>query len=152
MEIVKGNDIKVVWAITKTVDNVNIPEDLSTATNIRFKVWCSGTLISVPDYSVSGNEITFTIKGSVQRTGEYSFEVSYSKGYDARVVYKDAFLVVDLACQANYVKPDDIQVTTLQFYSSISSLYLWQLLDVKKSTTDNSVDKTFDKFYLGYDA
>ena len=152
MEIVKGNDIKVVWAITKTVDNVNIPEDLSTATNIRFKVLCSGTLISVPDYSVSGNEITFTIKGSVQRTGEYSFEVSYSKGYDARVVYKDAFLVVDLACQANYVKPDDIQVTTLQFYSSISSLYLWQLLDVKKSTTDNSVDKTFDKFYLGYDA
>ena len=152
MEIVKGNDIKVVWTITKTVDNVNIPEDLSTATNIRFKVWCSGTLISVPDYSVSGNEITFTIKGSVQRTGEYSFEVSYSKGYDARVVYKDAFLVVDLACQANYVKPDDIQVTTLQFYSSISSLYLWQLLDVKKSTTDNSVDKTFDKFYLGYDA
>lgn len=152
MEIVKGNDIKVVWAITKTVDNVNIPEDLSTATNIRFKVWCSGTLISVSDYSVSGNEITFTIKGSVQRTGEYSFEVSYSKGYDARVVYKDAFLVVDLACQANYVKPDDIQVTTLQFYSSISSLYLWQLLDVKKSTTDNSVDKTFDKFYLGYDA
>lgn len=152
MEIVKGNDIKVVWAITKTVDNVNIPEDLSTVTNIRFKVWCSGTLISVPDYSVSGNEITFTIKGSVQRTGEYSFEVSYSKGYDARVVYKDAFLVVDLACQANYVKPDDIQVTTLQFYSSISSLYLWQLLDVKKSTTDNSVDKTFDKFYLGYDA
>ena len=152
MEIVKGNDIKVVWAITKTVDNVNIPEDLSTATNIRFKVWCSGTLISVPDYSISGNEITFTIKGSVQRTGEYSFEVSYSKGYDARVVYKDAFLVVDLACQANYVKPDDIQVTTLQFYSSISSLYLWQLLDVKKSTTDNSVDKTFDKFYLGYDA
>lgn len=152
MEIVKGNDIKVVWAITKTVDNVNIPEDLSTATNIRFKVWCSGTLISVPDYSVSGNEITFTIKGSVQRTGEYSFEVSYSKGYDARVVYKDAFLVVDLTCQANYVKPDDIQVTTLQFYSSISSLYLWQLLDVKKSTTDNSVDKTFDKFYLGYDA
>lgn len=152
MEIVKGNDIKVVWAITKTVDNVNIPEDLSTATNIRFKVWCSGTLISVPDYSVSGNEITFTIKGSVQRTGEYSFEVSYSKGYDARVVYKDAFLVVDLACQANYVKPDDIQITTLQFYSSISSLYLWQLLDVKKSTTDNSVDKTFDKFYLGYDA
>jgi hypothetical protein len=152
MEIVKGNDIKVVWAITKTVDNVNVPEDLSTATNIRFKVWCSGTLISVPDYSVSGNEITFTIKGSVQRTGEYSFEVSYSKGYDARVVYKDAFLVVDLACQANYVKPDDIQVTTLQFYSSISSLYLWQLLDVKKSTTDNSVDKTFDKFYLGYDA
>lgn len=152
MEIVKGNDIKVVWAITKTVDNVNIPEDLSTATNIRFKVWCSGTLISVPDYSISGNEITFTIKGSVQRTGEYSFEVSYSKGYDARVVYKDAFLVVDLACQANYVKPDDIQITTLQFYSSISSLYLWQLLDVKKSTTDNSVDKTFDKFYLGYDA
>ncbi|QOR58268.1 hypothetical protein [uncultured phage cr106_1] len=152
MEIVKGNDIKVVWAITKTVDNINIPEDLSTATNIRFKVWCSGTLISVPDYSVSGNEITFTIKGSVQRTGEYSFEVSYSKSYDARVVYKDAFLVVDLACQANYVKPDDIQVTTLQFYSSISSLYLWQLLDVKKSTTDNSVDKTFDKFYLGYDA
>nr|DAY12764.1 MAG TPA: Peptidase [Crassvirales sp.] len=152
MEIVKGNDIKVVWAITKTVDNVNIPEDLSTATNIRFKVWCSGTLISVPDYSVSGNKITFTIKGSVQRTGEYSFEVSYSKGYDARVVYKDAFLVVDLACQANYVKPDDIQVTTLQFYSSINSLYLWQLLDVKKSTTDNSVDKTFDKFYLGYDA
>lgn len=152
MEIVKGNDIKVVWAITKTVDNVNIPEDLSTATNIRFKVWCSGTLINVPDYSISGNEITFTIKGSVQRTGEYSFEVSYSKGYDARVVYKDAFLVVDLACQANYVKPDDIQITTLQFYSSISSLYLWQLLDVKKSTTDNSVDKTFDKFYLGYDA
>lgn len=152
MEIVKGNDIKVVWAITKTVDNINIPEDLSTATNIRFKVWCSGTLISVPDYSISGNEITFTIKGSVQRTGEYSFEISYSKSYDARVVYKDAFLVVDLACQANYVKPDDIQVTTLQFYSSISSLYLWQLLDVKKSTTDNSVDKTFDKFYLGYDA
>lgn len=152
MNILRGNDIKVTWSITKTVDNVNIPEDLSTATNIRFKVWCSGTLISVPDYSVSGNEITFTIKGSVQRTGEYSFEVSYSKGYDARVVYKDAFLVVDLACQANYVKPDDIQVTTLQFYSSISSLYLWQLLDVKKSTTDNSVDKTFDKFYLGYDA
>lgn len=152
MEIVKGNDIKVVWAITKLVNNISVPEDLSTASNIRFKVICSGTYIQVPDYSISGNEITFTIKGSAQRTGLYSFEVSYSKGYDARVVYKDAFIVVDLACQANYVKPDDIQVTTLEFYSCISSLYLWQLLDVEKSITDNSVKNSLDDFYLGYDA
>ena len=86
MNILRGNDIKVTWSITKVVDGVPIKEDLDTVSNLTIYVNSNGRKLEITDYIIlNTNQVQFTIKGRNTRIGNYSFEASWSKDYDARI-------------------------------------------------------------------
>ena len=121
MNILRGNDIKVTWSITKVVDGVPIKEDLDTVSNLTIYVNSNGRKLEVTDYIIlNTNQVQFTIKGRNTRIGNYSFEASWSKDYDARITESSVFTIVDDASQCdNTLTNSNIMVNSIEVKSNV---------------------------------
>lgn len=121
MNILRGNDIKVTWSITKVVDGVPIKEDLDTVSNLTIYVNSNGRKLEVTDYIIlNTNQVQFTIKGRNTRIGNYSFEASWSKDYDARITESSVFTIVDDASQCdNTLTNSNIMVNSIEVKSNM---------------------------------
>lgn len=121
MNILRGNDIKVTWSITKIVDGVPIKEDLDTVSNLTIYVNSNGRKLEVTDYIIlNTNQVQFTIKGRNTRVGNYSFEASWSKEYDARITESSVFTIVDDASQCdNTLTNSNIMVNSIEIKSNM---------------------------------
>lgn len=121
MNILRGNDIKVTWSITKIVDGVPIKEDLDTVSNLTIYVNSNGRKLEVTDYIIlNTNQVQFTIKGRNTRIGNYSFEASWSKDYDARITESSVFTIVDDASQCNNTLTNsNIMVNSIEVKSNM---------------------------------
>lgn len=121
MNILRGNDIKVTWSITKIVDGVPIKEDLDTVSNLIIYVNNNGRKLEVTDYIIlNTNQVQFTIKGRNTRIGNYSFEASWSKDYDARITESSVFTIVDDASQCdNTLTNSNIMVNSIEVKSNM---------------------------------
>ena len=121
MNILRGNDIKVTWSITKVVDGVPIKEDLDTVSNLTIYVNSNGRKLEITDYiTLNTNQVQFTIKGRNTRIGNYSFEASWSKDYDARITESSVFTIVDDASQCdNTLTNSNIMVNSIEVKSNV---------------------------------
>ncbi|QOR59260.1 hypothetical protein [uncultured phage cr112_1] len=121
MNILRGNDIKVTWSITKVVDGVPIKEDLDTVSNLTIYVNSNGRKLEITDYIIlNTNQVQFTIKGRNTRIGNYSFEASWSKDYDARITESSVFTIVDDASQCdNTLTNSNIMVNSIEVKSNV---------------------------------
>lgn len=121
MNILRGNDIKVTWSITKVVDGVPIKEDLDTVSNLTIYVNSNGRKLEITDYIIlNTNQVQFTIKGRNTRIGNYSFEASWSKDYDARITESSVFTIVDDASQCdNTLTNSNIMVNSVEVKSNV---------------------------------
>ena len=121
MNILRGNDIKVTWSITKVVDGVPIKEDLDTVSNLTIYVNSNGRKLEMTDYIIlNTNQVQFTIKGRNTRIGNYSFEASWSKDYDARITESSVFTIVDDASQCdNTLTNSNIMVNSIEVKSNV---------------------------------
>lgn len=121
MNILRGNDIKVTWSITKIVDGVPIKEDLDIVSNLIIYVNNNGRKLEVTDYIIlNTNQVQFTIKGRNTRIGNYSFEASWSKDYDARITESSVFTIVDDASQCdNTLTNSNIMVNSIEVKSNM---------------------------------
>ena len=121
MNILRGNDINVTWSITKVVDGVPIKEDLDTVSNLTIYVNSNGRKLEVTDYIIlNTNQVQFTIKGRNTRIGNYSFEASWSKDYDARITESSVFTIVDDASQCdNTLTNSNIMVNSIEVKSNV---------------------------------
>jgi len=121
MNILRGNDIKVTWSITKIVDGVPIKEDLDTVSNLTIYVNSNGRKLEITDYIIlNTNQVQFTIKGRNTRIGNYSFEASWSKDYDARITESSVFTIVDDASQCdNTLTNSNIMVNSIEVKSNV---------------------------------
>ena len=121
MNILRGNDIKITWSITKVVDGVPIKEDLDTVSNLTIYVNSNGRKLEVTDYIIlNTNQVQFTIKGRNTRIGNYSFEASWSKDYDARITESSVFTIVDDASQCdNTLTNSNIMVNSIEVKSNV---------------------------------
>lgn len=121
MNILRGNDIKVTWSITKVVDGVPIKEDLDTVSNLTIYVNSNGRKLEITDYIIlNTNQVQFTIKGRNTRIGNYSFEASWSKDYDARITESSVFTIVDDASQCdNTLTNSNIMVNSIEVKSNM---------------------------------
>lgn len=121
MNILRGNDIKVTWSITKVVDGVPIKEDLDTVSNLTIYMNSNGRKLEITDYIIlNTNQVQFTIKGRNTRIGNYSFEASWSKDYDARITESSVFTIVDDASQCdNTLTNSNIMVNSIEVKSNV---------------------------------
>lgn len=121
MNILRGNDIKVTWSISKIVDGVPIKEDLDTVSNLTIYVNSNGRKLEITDYIIlNTNQVQFTIKGRNTRIGNYSFEASWSKDYDARITESSVFTIVDDASQCdNTLTNSNIMVNSIEIKSNM---------------------------------
>lgn len=121
MNILRGNDIKVTWSITKVVDGVPIKEDLDTVSNLTIYVNSNGRKLEITDYIIlNTNQVQFTIKGRNTRIGNYSFEASWTKDYDARITESSVFTIVDDASQCdNTLTNSNIMVNSIEVKSNV---------------------------------
>lgn len=121
MNILRGNDIKVTWSITKVVDGVPIKEDLDTVSDLTIYVNSNGRKLEITDYIIlNTNQVQFTIKGRNTRIGNYSFEASWSKDYDARITESSVFTIVDDASQCdNTLTNSNIMVNSIEVKSNV---------------------------------
>jgi hypothetical protein len=121
MNILRGNDIKVTWSITKVVDGVPIKEDLDTVSNLTIYVNSNGRKLEITDYIIlNTNQVQFTVKGRNTRIGNYSFEASWSKDYDARITESSVFTIVDDASQCdNTLTNSNIMVNSIEVKSNV---------------------------------
>lgn len=121
MNILRGNDIKVTWSITKVVDGVPIKEDLDTVSNLTIYVNSNGRKLEITDYIIlNTNQVQFTIKGRNTRIGNYSFEASWSKDYDAKITESSVFTIVDDASQCdNTLTNSNIMVNSIEVKSNV---------------------------------
>lgn len=121
MNILRGNDIKVAWSISKIVDGVSIKEDLSTVSNLKVYIKNNGRRLEVDSFIVvDSNKVEFTIKGRDTRIGTYSLEATWTKGYDARITELNAFNVVDDTSQCdNTLTNNSVFVNGIEIKSSL---------------------------------
>lgn len=121
MNILRGNDIKVAWSITKIVDGSSIKEDLTTVSDLKVYIKNNGRRLEVVDFIVKdSNRVEFTIKGRDTRVGTYSLEATWMRQYDARITVSNAFNVVDDASQCdNTLTNSSVLVNGLEIKSDL---------------------------------